>query len=168
LGLLHRKLRIFQVSYPVCSSAQELEGASLRGAFHSRYFSLLQERTEDSSYPRLPQGSVFLIIEKTKRGNLIPVRATRQLVVDQSYGQFMKRASDVIAEHEGRMYKSEVAKRTKELLDRIPVGHMHSLMVGNFSGPYKGIRIVTDDELVIEPGTLGAIENIDWDFFLRT
>lgn len=140
------------------------ERLALSSAFHSAYFRLLRVRVEDERYPRMD----FRIAEvKTHQGNFVPIQATRQLIVDHSRRQFEEEYKKTIKEAGGAMSKREMQQRAAQIFQELEFGHMHRFADGSLSnkGPFKGMQLVTNKDLLVEEGTLGVIEHIEPDFY---
>jgi len=139
---------------------------SLQNHFNCLYGPVLINKIEDDcSYPRLSQGEVQRIRDSTEKGILIPVRATRQLRVDHSYEQFVEACIKKTLGKGGRLTRDELSRIAEQTMEEVIDGQMERVSVGNFEGVFEGIKISTDPELVIEAGTLGVIESVDWDLF---
>ena len=150
-----------------------LDGERLLSAFEINYNQLLNGRIDDLSYPRYTTDEVNGVSSLIDGRGLVVVRATRQLRLDDGYRQFIDQAK-AMAEERGSMLRSETSKASEEIMGQISFGNMYPMISLLFDGPFislsdpRGegkIQASTDSNLVVEEGTYGVVDHIEWDFW---
>ncbi len=143
----------------------QIEGEELVKSFEKEYENFLERRLEDWRYPRLTQEEIIKIVSVVSEGYFIPVKANRELVIDKSYQEFLSSISRLIRLHQGKMRRLEIKSAAEEIIKRIKFGDMRKTFIWYLGGKFETIPIQTEENLIIEKGTFGIVENSAWGVF---